>query len=128
MLETSGLYIGLSALLYILLAGRIITQRHKTRISLGDGGDEELIKRIRAHGNFAEYTPLLLIMLVACELQGAPEGVLHILGATLLACRVLHAVFISMTPEPIVMRQLTMGSTFFLLAVMGLGLAGHAIF
>ena len=128
MLDISALYIGVAALLYIGLAARIVTQRHASKTALGDGGDKELQKRIRAHGNFSEYAPLLLLMLAAIELQGAPAFAIHIFGILIIASRMAHAWFISQTPEPIAMRQLTMGVTFFVLMTMALGLFGHAIF
>ena len=33
-------------------------------ISLGESGDDFLQRKIRAHGNFIEYAPIFLIMLL----------------------------------------------------------------
>lgn len=40
-------------------------------VVFGDGGDDVLRRRIRAFGNFTEYTPLCLILLALLEAQGA---------------------------------------------------------
>ena len=128
MLTVSPLYISLMTLLYVALAVRVIRQRPVAKATRGDGGDRELAKRIRAHGNFAEYAPILMILLVLCELQGAPAWVLHGLGLIALLSRAGHAYFISQTPEPLKMRVVTMAATFTLLGVMSLGLIAHTLF
>jgi uncharacterized membrane protein YecN with MAPEG domain len=56
------LYAGLLALLYLVLSYRIVVLR-RNKVSLGDGGNPILQRRIRAHGNFSEYVPMILIML-----------------------------------------------------------------
>lgn len=128
MLTASPLYLALCALIYVFLTMYVVRQRVAARTTLGDGGDKELRKRIRAHGNFAEFVPLMLILLVVCELQGAPAFAIHILGLLIVASRLGHAFFLTRTPEVIATRQLTMGSTLLLIIVMALGLLGHAIF
>ena len=80
MFPVTALYAALLALLLLLLARSTILRRQTARILLGDGADEPLQRRIRAHANFAEYAPLGLILLALCEAQGAPPLVLHALG------------------------------------------------
>jgi uncharacterized membrane protein YecN with MAPEG domain len=60
--------------------------------SFGDSGDETLRRRIRAHGNFAEYAPLALILLGLVEGLGAARGA--VLGLAIAFCfaRLVHAV------------------------------------
>ncbi len=128
MLAAAPIYIALASLIYITLALRVIRQRYAAKAALGDAGDKELQKRIRAHGNFAEYAPLLMILLTVTELQGAPVWVCHLLGLAIVASRLGHAYFISQTPEPLSMRRLTMGTTFGLIALMATGLLAHAVF
>jgi uncharacterized membrane protein YecN with MAPEG domain len=43
------------------------------------------------HGNFTEYTPTFLILLLLAELGGATFWFLHLMGASFLLGRVLHA-------------------------------------
>jgi hypothetical protein len=83
-LTVTPLYAGLLGLLFVILSLRVITTRFTARVTLGDGGDKMLAKRIRVHGNFAEYAPMGLILLTLAELQGAPLWVVHLLGVMLL--------------------------------------------
>jgi uncharacterized membrane protein YecN with MAPEG domain len=85
------LYAGLCALLVLFLAMRVISFRMKARIGIGDGGDNELHRRVRVHANAVEYLPLALILLGGMELNGYPNAVIHAFGATLLVSRLLHA-------------------------------------
>ena len=85
------LYAGLCTLLVMVLTFRVILARRRHRIGLGDGGNEELRQRIRAHGNAVEYLPLALILLGGMELTGYDDAWIHGFGATLFVSRVLHA-------------------------------------
>jgi len=78
-------------LLLLVLVGRISRLRHARRIGLGDGGDPELARAIRVHGNFIEHVPLALVLLALLELGGLPAPWLWGLGGALLLGRLLHA-------------------------------------
>ena len=52
--------LGLLGVVLTLQVGRLRGQKH---VSLGDGGDPELLAAIRAHGNFMEFTPILLLLI-----------------------------------------------------------------
>jgi uncharacterized membrane protein YecN with MAPEG domain len=95
MLTVTALYAAALAALFLWLSARVIGARGRARVSLGDGGDAGLLARIRAHGNCAEYAPMGLILMAATELNGAPHWLVHALGLTLLAGRVLHALGLS---------------------------------
>lgn len=96
-------YAGLLGLLYLLLAANVIRTRRAAGVNLGSGGDELLERRIRAHGNFAEYAPMGLVLIGVLELAGAsPPMVLHGLGIALVAGRVLHGwALSSLTKRPV---------------------------
>jgi uncharacterized membrane protein YecN with MAPEG domain len=49
------------------------------------------MRAIRAHGNFTEYVPFALFLMLLIELNGAPRMFMHAIGLTLLAGRFLHA-------------------------------------
>lgn len=85
------LYAGLCTLLVLFLAGRVMARRVARKIGIGDGGDHEMLRRMRAHANAVEYLPLALLLLGGMELNGYPNGVIHAFGGTLLASRLLHA-------------------------------------
>lgn len=60
-------------------------------IQFGDAGDAELRHRIRAHGNFIEIAPIVIVAIGLMELTGAPGGLLWALAGTFFLGRVLHA-------------------------------------
>ncbi len=68
------------------LGMRIGKLRHALGVSVGDGGHEALMRRMRAQANFLENTPLTLILIAGVELAGkggawlAPAGAVFILG------------------------------------------------
>ena len=79
--------IGVLAVVLTVNVGRI---RTKKRISLGDGGDPEMVSAIRAHGNLMEFAPLCLLII---WLLNGPYGhhTIAVMGIILLVSRVLHA-------------------------------------
>lgn len=79
-------------LLAILHSVRVIGLRRKHRVSLGDGGHDDLNRAIRVFGNFAEYVPLGLVLLAGLEFVQAPVWYMHIAGAALLMGRIFHAI------------------------------------
>lgn len=111
------LYGALLALLYLLLSARVIQRRREAGINLGSGGDAEMERRIRAHANFAEYVPLLLILIALLEAGGAAAWLLHGLGAALLLARVLHGYALAFTRHWMAGRFLGTLLTFLVLIV-----------
>src|SRR5262245_7889043 len=90
------LYAGILAILFFVLSIRVVQQRGHG-VSLGDGGDAKLQRRIRAHGNFAEYVPLILLMMAMLELSRYSIYLLHALGIALVIARLLHGYALSFT-------------------------------
>ena len=86
-----SLYAALLTIIYIALSVHVIRGRWFYRISLNDGGNEAMNRRIRAHGNFSEYVPLFLIILGLAEHNGMPAYAVHILGCLFILGRLLHA-------------------------------------
>ena len=85
------LYAAICGLLLIALALNIVRLRRVHRISLGMGEGSALEQPVRVHGNFTEYTPTFLILLLLAELGGAAFWFLHLLGAAFVMGRLLHA-------------------------------------
>lgn len=94
----TALYAGLLGLLLLVLSYLVSRQRLRLRVSTGDGGHLPLAGAIRTQGNFAEYVPLGLVLLLLTELTGQGVVTTHILGATLMAGRLLHAYGLSTKP------------------------------
>lgn len=100
MLTITPLYAGLLALWFLVLSYRVVQQRGHGGVSLGDGGDAEMLRRIRGHGNFAEYVPLILLLMLVLEAGGTtPRWLLHAMGATLLLARLLHGIALSFVAD-----------------------------
>ncbi len=85
------LFAGLCALFQCVLTGFVIARRARSGVSLMDGGDENLLKRIRAHGNFTETVPMALLLMALLEQGGLASAWLWALGIGLLLGRALHA-------------------------------------
>ena len=66
-----ALYIALNLLLTPVLMYRVGQIRIRKNILLGDGGNDLLLSRMRAHANFTENAPLALIGLIALAMLGA---------------------------------------------------------
>lgn len=108
----TALYAGLLAILYLGLSINVILYRGRKQVSLGDNADPELARQIRAHANFAEYTPLILLLLLIAELGGAAGWLLHLTGLALVAGRTLHAWCFVMTRRNMPLRVGGMMLTF----------------
>ncbi len=86
-----ALYVALHLLLLLALAMRVGNQRGASKVSLGDGGDPDLLARVRAHGNFTETAPFAIIGLMALAMMNAHPIALHVFGAGFFIGRILHA-------------------------------------
>jgi uncharacterized membrane protein YecN with MAPEG domain len=118
----TSLYAALLALLFLALSVLVIRQRLRHKVAIGLGEAEGLLRASRAHSNFGEYVPILLILLLLNELGGGHPLLLHGLGAAILLGRALHAAGISRSPERLALRQAGMLLTFVPLAVAALAL------
>ena len=73
----TAFYASLLVPLYILLAARIILMRFSARVSVGDCGDKDLLRRMRVHANFAEYVPFALLLMGLAESLALDARLLH---------------------------------------------------
>ncbi len=112
MVTVTALYASVLALFFMMLSFRTVGARRQANVLLGDGGDDRLLRHIRVQGNFAEYVPLALLLLLLAELQGVPALLLHGLGGLLLAGRLLHAFGLSRGLHTIKYRVLGVFFTF----------------
>lgn len=79
-------------LIYLWLSYRVVRRRVAAKVSLGDGGNAGLSMRIRTHANFAEYVPILLILMGLVERAIGYSVLLGILAVVLILARLAHAV------------------------------------
>lgn len=68
----------------------VASKRGELKTSIGDAGNPELLQRIRRHGNFIEFVPFVLVLMVLAELQGAGALWLHAAGVLLVVGRIAH--------------------------------------
>ncbi|CAB0149680.1 Inner membrane protein YecN [Pseudidiomarina piscicola] len=126
-LSISMLYAGLLALLYFALAVMIIRLRWRDRVGIGTGESKDLEVAVRIHGNFAEYVPFTLLMLVLMELSGASPMLLHSLGGLLFVARICHAIGLRMTIGPSWARTIGVLGTFTVLLVQAGYMIGYVV-
>ena len=115
---------GAAALLNILLGWRVGQRRMSEKVSIGDGGNERVVCRMRAHANFAEYTPFVLILIGLIELAAGSEIWLWAVGALYILARIAHA-FGMDRPAPNPFRMA--GIMITMLTLLGLGLYAVAL-
>ena len=114
----AGLYVGLNALLLLVLAYNVGARRGaQDQLQPGDTGDAALMRAIRAHGNYAEYAPMVLLILVMLAWLGFTPLVLHLYDGIFTAGRVIGAVGMMRERHPNALR-------FTANAVTGLALLG----
>lgn len=124
----TALYAGLIALLYLFLSYKVVESRRSQRVSVGDGGDKLVRKRMRTHANCAEYAPIGLILLMLVEMQGMDLRLVHLFGLILLAGRLAHAYGFGSTPQIVPLRKLGMYLTLLMIICTALANIGYAIF
>jgi uncharacterized membrane protein YecN with MAPEG domain len=111
-MNITALYAALLGLLFVALSVRALLMRRRFRIAVGDGGNNQMLRAMRVHANFAEYVPLSLLLLFMFELAGAPRALLHALCACLLLGRLAHAYGVSSVAENYRFRVFGMAMTF----------------
>ncbi len=81
------------ALLYALLSIQVVRLRWGERLGMGLPTDPRspLYRVARAHANFAEYVPFVLLLMLLLESTAAHPTTLRICGVVLVAGRIAHA-------------------------------------
>lgn len=92
------LYAALLTFVYLALTARVIFYRKSHKISIGSKNQADLEVRIRAHGNFIEFTPFTLILIGILEYQQFGRFWIHCLCLLLLIGRIMHPIGLSEKP------------------------------
>ena len=90
-----------AALLALWLGMRIVQVRRRAGIAHGHGESALLARRMRAQLNFAEYTPVVLILVAAIELAGKGGLWLAAIAAAFLGGRLAHALGMDAERPPV---------------------------
>jgi uncharacterized protein len=117
-MQTTALYAALLVPIFILLSVRVIRTRRGRKIAIGDGQDQQMLRAMRVHANFAEYVPMSLLMMTLAESTGTPTILIHAAGIALIVGRLAHAFGVSQTPENFKFRVTGMALTFTVLVVL----------
>jgi uncharacterized membrane protein YecN with MAPEG domain len=131
MLLITSLIAVVLTMIFIKLSFAVIKLRRQNKVGLGNGGNDDLERAIRAQGNFAEYVPLGIILIACLELNGAPWALVAPPGITLIIGRLIHAKGINTPPPDFSKRVLGMQFTFgtlITLIVFNVGWALYTLF
>jgi uncharacterized membrane protein YecN with MAPEG domain len=96
----TAMYAGILGLIILELGINVTVHRVKLKVPLGDGGNREMLRMIRLHGNAIEYIPLALLLMLAYELNGGWHTALHVIGIALIAGRLIQTMAMWSTEIP----------------------------
>lgn len=103
-LKITPIYAAFLGIVFVFLSAFVIRQRRKNKIAIGDGHNIALQKAIRAHGNFAEYTPFAIILVSFVELLNYHFILINSLMLAFILGRIFHAYGVSQTKEDFRLR------------------------
>ncbi|AOH86588.1 GST-like protein [Sphingomonas panacis] len=83
--------VGGAGIINFWLAVRTGLIRRQTGVELGDGGNLPLIRRMRAHANFVEYAPFVLMLIALIEVSIGSPVWLWAVSSVFLIARIAHA-------------------------------------
>lgn len=89
-LEITPMYAMPLAIMMFVLWLQVVKARVAGNVSIGHADDPVLHEKIRRHGNFIEYVPLVLLLMLMAELRGGNGTALHVAGGLLVVSRALH--------------------------------------
>ncbi len=112
MFSISVLFTIIFIIFYLVLTIFTIKIRKSTRIAYGDGNNKRLIRAIRAHGNFFEFTVFFIISSFLLEALDADAIYLLVVNILFVLGRVSHAY--SMFKEKLKFRAIGMMTTLFI--------------
>jgi len=77
--------------IFIALSFNAAFTRRKSGLAVGEGDNETLLRAVRAHGNFTEFTPMFLISLIVVDQLSKNCDYVGILGLLFIIGRISHA-------------------------------------
>lgn len=81
---------GALALVNVWLSVRVGQVRRSEKVGLGDGGSDRVLRRMRAHANFAENAPIVLLLVLLLEFAAGTSVWLWIAAGLFLVARIAH--------------------------------------
>jgi uncharacterized protein len=114
----TAFYLDILALLYTVLGLQVSRLRRGNKVLFGDGDNIKLRSAIRAHANFAEYVPLIVLMVAVLEMSGLAHLRVHLLMALLLLARLMHPLGMYVGPRTLQFQICRVGGISLTLLVM----------
>ena len=105
-------YAAILAFIFVALSVKTLLLRRKLKIGIGTGDNEEMLRAMRVHSNFIEYTPFALLLSLMIELLRGSIILVHIVCLLLLIGRLIHAYGVSRLAENYRFRVVGMAFTF----------------
>jgi hypothetical protein len=118
-IEITVFFAAIFGVIHVLFTLRVGMYRINNKINVGDGGDKELLRRIRGHGNFIETVPMAILLLLLNELNGLADSYVTILASILLVARLLHYSALALG-GPQILRPIGMIGTLLIMLVSSL--------
>ena len=81
-----------SGAINLWLALRIVRVRVRDAVLIGDGGDDLLAGRMRAHANLVEYAPFVLVLLALIECARGSGMALAVTALIFVVARIAHPI------------------------------------
>ena len=77
--------------IFIALSFNAAFIRRKSGLAVGEGDNETLLRAVRAHGNFTEFTPMFLISLFLIDHISKNCEYVLVIGSGFILGRIFHA-------------------------------------
>jgi uncharacterized protein len=81
-----------AALINLWLMIRVGRVRTREKVMVGDGGNDAVIRRMRAHSNYIESTAFVLLLVFLIEMAAGTSTWLWAVGGIYFAGRIAHAI------------------------------------
>jgi hypothetical protein len=91
----SALTGGVLIVLQMFLLLTVVLSRRSKQQSLGDGGNADMLRSIRRHGNLAENAAIFVVCAALLEMLGGSRLTVEILCAAFVLGRLSHAIGLS---------------------------------
>ncbi len=108
----------LLALWLLVLSLNVSRARGDASVSLGDGGDKPLLRRIRAQANFVEYVPIMIVLFGIGEYLQTNVYFLGGMAALFFLGRLAHGYALSFSSNNPPARMFGASATFIVLLVL----------
>lgn len=126
--QVIAIYAGLLSLIFLWLGWEVGKIRRRDNVSIGDGGNIALIRRMRGQLNFVESVPLILLMTIIMAVIGAPYWLFHIGGIALVIARFFHGLYFTHDEAPYWQRAVGAVVTLGILGICAVSLIGHGLY